>query len=117
MTGAVSYYGGLAAEDAVAKAYEVSGHVIEARRWRSRAGEIDLVARKDGTLVFIEVKHARDFATAAERVGEGQLARIALSAEIYLSAQPRGSNSDSRIDVALVDGQGFVEIIENIYAA
>jgi putative endonuclease len=45
------------------------------------------------------------------------LSRIALSAELYLSAQPRGSNSDARIDVALVDGRGFVEIIENIYAA
>ncbi|HBN30930.1 MAG TPA: hypothetical protein DD416_06825, partial [Rhodobacteraceae bacterium] len=45
MTGAVSYHSGIAAEAAVARFYEQHGHVIAARRWRSAAGEIDLIAR------------------------------------------------------------------------
>lgn len=117
MTGAVSYFGGLSAEDCVARDYGERGYRIEERRWRSRAGEIDLIARKNGRIVFIEVKRARDFATAAARIGSAQLGRIARAAELYLGAQPRGTDSEARVDVALVDGQGRVEIIENVCAA
>lgn len=117
MTGAVSYHGGLAAEDCVARVYEETGHQIEERRWQSRAGEIDLIARKDGMIVFVEVKRARDFATAAERIGSRQLARIHRSAEVYLGREPGGTDSAARIDVALVNGLGVVEIIENVLAA
>lgn len=117
MSGAVSYHGGLAAEDSVARVYAETGHTIEVRRWRSPAGEIDLIAKKGGTFVFVEVKQARDFTAAVERIGARQLSRIARSAEAFLGAQPRGTNSEARIDVALVDAKGFVEIIENVYTA
>lgn len=113
MSGAVSYYGGVAAEDAVARHYVETGHQIAARRWRSPAGEIDLIARKDGRVVFIEVKRARDIDRAAERLGARQLGRIQRSAEAYLGSEPDGTDTEARIDLALVDGTGRIDVIEN----
>ena len=117
MSGAVSYHAGLAAEDGVWRDYRARGHTLAARRWRCRAGEIDLITHKDGMVVFTEVKRARDFATAGARLGERQLARIALAAETYLGGAPGGTDTPARIDVAFVDGAGRVEIIENVYTA
>ena len=45
MSGARSYYAGLAAEDQVATLYGRSGRAVCARRWRGSQGEIDLIAR------------------------------------------------------------------------
>lgn len=117
MTGAVSYRAGEAAEDGVWQEYRRRGHDLVARRWRSGAGEIDLIARKDGVVVFVEVKRARDFAAAAARLGSRQMRRIARSAEAFLGGEPAGTDTPARLDVALVDGYGRIEIIENAYAA
>ncbi len=117
MTGAVGYHGGAAAEESVERHYTRSGYEIAARRWRSEAGEIDLIARKDGTLVFVEVKRARDLARAAERLGVRQIGRILRAAELYLGGEPGGTDTPARVDVALVDGTGRIEVIENAFAA
>ena len=68
MSGSVSYYAGLSAEDQVSRRYARDGHTILSRRWRGKAGEIDLVAEKDGTVIFIEVKKSSSHARAAERL-------------------------------------------------
>jgi len=117
MTGAISYHSGLAAEDAVARYYMQHGHQIAARRWRSAAGEIDLIARKNGLVVFIEVKKSRSLDHAAGALGERQIARIYRSAAVFLDGEPHGQDSDARFDVALVDGRGGIRIIENAISA
>lgn len=113
MTGAVSYHGGIAAEDAVARRYADAGYRIAARRWRSPAGEIDLIARGTDRIVFVEVKRARDIDRAVERLGARQLDRIRRSAEVFLGGEPDGTDTEARIDVALVDGSGRIAVIEN----
>lgn len=45
MTGSVAYHSGVAAENSVARHYADRNHEIAARRWRGRAGEIDLITR------------------------------------------------------------------------
>jgi putative endonuclease len=47
---------GLAGEDAACAELERRGYAILARRYRTRAGEVDLVARDGQTVVFVEVK-------------------------------------------------------------
>lgn len=115
MTGATGYYGGLAAEVAVERHYQRSGHVIAARRWRGSGGEIDLIARSDEGLVFIEVKKSRTFARAAERLTGRQMARIYASASEFLSGESDGQDSFARFDVALVNQVGQIEIIANAF--
>jgi len=117
MSGAVSYHGGLAAEEAVARLYQTRGHLVLAKRYRSKAGEIDLVVEKDGIVVFVEVKKSRTTSRAAYALSERQMARIYASAALFLETRPDGQNSDARFDVALVNGQGTISVIENaIYA-
>lgn len=117
LRGKTSYLSGLAAEEAVARRYGESGHSLAARRWRGTGGEIDLVVRKGGELIFVEVKHSKTFARAAERVTPRQMARIYAAASEFLAGEPTGQDTPSRFDVALVDGIGRIDIVENAFAA
>jgi len=117
MSGTVSYHAGLSAEDQVSRHYARDGHVILSRRWRGKAGEIDLVAEKDGTIVFVEVKKSRSHARAAERLSTRQLQRIYHSAEDFIGHLPAGSNTPCRVDVALLNGQGQIDILPNVLCA
>jgi putative endonuclease len=113
MGGALAYRSGLAAEDQVARRYQDAGRPIAARRWRGRGGEIDLIARDGAQVIFIEVKRADSHALAAERLGARQMQRIWDTASEFLAGEPSGQDTEVRFDVALVDGRGRIEIVEN----
>jgi len=115
MSGRVSYEAGLAAEDIVARHYARLGCPEIARRWRGEAGEIDLVLQDGEGLIFVEVKKSRSHAGAAARLSQHQMARIYNTGAEFLAGQPRGQLTDVRFDVAMVDGTGALEIIENAF--
>ena len=115
MSGATSFHAGMVAEDQVAAEYHRRGQKTCERRWRGRGGEIDLIVEQDDGLVFVEVKRARDFARAAERISRRQMQRIYDTAGEYLALMPLGLNTNARFDVALVDGTGRIEIVENAF--
>jgi putative endonuclease len=114
MSGARSYHAGLAAEEIVLRAYETSGHRLRGRRWRGKAGEIDLIFEGDEGLVFVEVKAAASHDAALASLSARQLARITRAAEEFLSSLDAPGLVAMRIDLAVVDGQGVVEIVPNI---
>lgn len=114
MSGIVSYHAGLSAEGAVADHYGRRGLPVAGRRWRGRAGEIDLIARDGDALIFVEVKKSRDFARAAERLTRAQFERIWATAAEFLAGEPRGQLTEARLDLALVDGLGRIRIVENV---
>lgn len=74
------------------------GYEIIARNYRSRFGEIDLIARRDGTVVFVEVKTRRDsaFAEAAQAVGPAKQEKLRKTALMWLSEQ---GEQPARFDV------------------
>lgn len=117
MSGARSYHAGLAAEEQVAQLYTRSGREVCARRWRGSAGEIDLIARDGAEVIFVEVKQSKTHAQAAEHLTPRQMQRIYNAGSEFLAGEPRGQMTDVRIDVALVDAQGRIELLENAYAA
>ncbi len=117
MSGSVSYHAGLSAEAIVERSYLGRGYSIAERRYRTRHGELDLIAQKDGQTVFIEVKKSATHARAAERVSPRQMARLYNCASMFLASQPSGQETDSRFDVALVDASGQLSILENALAA
>ncbi len=116
MSGARSYHAGLAAESSVIRQYVAAGLTLAAHRWRGQSGEIDVIARDGDTVVFIEVKQSKTHALAAEHLTAHQFGRIYRAAEEFVAGEPRGSLTEVRFDVALVDGQGVIEIRENAYA-
>ena len=102
MSGARSYYAGIAAEDSVARFYDRSGRAVCARRWRGLSGEIDLIARQGAEVIFIEVKQSATHAEAAENLTQRQMDRIYGAASEFLAGEPGGQLTDVRFDVALV---------------
>lgn len=115
MTGSTGYHAGRVAEDIVALDYLRRNHGIAARRWRGKSGEIDLIARAGDTVVFIEVKKSRSFASASTRLGRRQMDRICASAGEFLAGEPKGQLTDVRFDLAMVDAAGAIQVIENAF--
>ncbi len=75
--------------EALAAAHlEGLGMCIAARNYRSRYGEVDLIAQEGGTLVFVEVKTRRgtSYGTPEESVTPRKLDRLAKTAALYLQA-------------------------------
>lgn len=113
MSGLTSYHAGLAAEETVAEQYRRQGMEMAARRWRGRAGEIDIIARNGAQVIFIEVKKSSTFARAAEALTQRQARRIYAAGAEFLAGEPLGQNTEVRFDVALVNVHGEVDVIEN----
>src|SRR5215217_8791376 len=93
---------GLSAESRAAALLIAKGYRIVARRFRSPVGEIDIVARRRKTLIFVEVKARERLDDAAEAVIVRQQRRIIAAAEAWLATYPDDLNYDLRFDVMLV---------------
>jgi putative endonuclease len=115
--GAGAWASGAAAEEAVSRYYERDGAILAARRWRSPFGEVDLLVREGATVVVIEVKKARSLDEAATRLSRRQMDRLCAAAALFCEGEPRGSLTDLRFDLALVDGMGRVRVIPNAWGA
>ena len=77
---------GNAGEDYAARMLEDTGYTIIERNFRTRVGEIDIIAYRDGVLHFIEVKTRTgdEFGYPADSVTESKQITIRRAAEIYL---------------------------------
>ena len=109
----MTYLNGLAAEEIAERYYIARGYSLVKKRWRSKAGEIDLIVEKEGLIVFVEVKARKTHEAAAHAITPTQWARIMTSAEIFVSEEGYPPSTDLRFDAALIDRSGMCEIIEN----
>ena len=98
----VAFALGLSAESRAAALLIAKGYRIVARRWRSPVGEVDIVARRRRTLVFVEVKARERLDDAAEAVIVRQQRRIIAAAEAWLAGHPDDIDCDIRFDAVLV---------------
>lgn len=72
---------------------------IRDRRYKTPGGEIDIIAERLGTLVFVEVKSRLKAASEAEALEAINQARILRAAEHWLSRHPREAQKSCRFDV------------------
>jgi len=93
---------GISAESRAAVWLLAHGYRILARRWKSPLGEIDIIAARRHTLIFVEVKARATLDEAAESVTERQKQRIAAAAEVWLASYPQPAIRDIRFDAILV---------------
>lgn len=108
-----NYLNGISAEEIAERLYLEKGYHLMAKRWRSPAGEIDLIFQAGDLIVFTEVKARRTHEAAVRSISHHQWARIAQSAEIFVSELGRAVETDLRFDAALVDRSGECVLIEN----
>jgi putative endonuclease len=106
---------GQAGEAAAAAWYEANGYEILARNWRCQEGELDLVLRRAGTVVFCEVKTRTSvmFGAPVEAITRTKRERLRRLAVRWLSGSGTAA-SDLRFDVASVlDGE--VEVLQGAF--
>ncbi|HEV2891288.1 MAG TPA: YraN family protein [Frankiaceae bacterium] len=117
---AVGAYG----ERVAVRHLEDAGYAVLATNWRSRAGELDVVATRDGVVVFVEVKTRRSlaFGTPASAVTPLKAARLRLLAQEWLASSPLRATLPAppvRFDVVSVlrppSGPAVVEHLEGAF--
>ena len=99
---------GQAAEQAAAEFLAGQGFRVVAANYRSRHGEIDLIARKGGLLLFVEVRlrRHRDYGGAAASVTPRKQQKIIATAGAFLHHHPGFSRCDCRFDVIALQASG-----------
>ncbi len=70
-------------------------------RYRNRAGEIDIIARRGKWLIFVEVKTRAKGASAFD-VSRSQADRMVRAANLYLAKQPISAHMETRFDIVLL---------------
>jgi putative endonuclease len=79
---------GLRAESIAALLLRFKGYSILARRYSVSGGEIDIIARRGGSIVFVEVKARGNFDSAADSITAVKRRRIARAARVWLARNP-----------------------------
>ena len=107
---------GTAGEELAAQVLRAEGYEIVCRNFRNRLGEIDIIAREGGFLVFIEVKYRRGRGAGdpLEAVGWEKQRIICRMAGIYLSVRRLSADTPCRFDVVSVTRQG-VRIVRGAF--
>ena len=103
---------GLSGEDLACDALTRRGYAIVERRYRTRAGEIDIIARDDATLVFVEVKTriTDTFGGAAVAVTAWKQRRLRHLALDYISRHHL-HDLPCRFDVVAIDFQEGAPVV------
>ena len=96
------YQRGLWSEVAAAILLTAKGYRILARRHRTAAGEIDLIAVRGRRLAFVEVKRRATLEEALTSLGPRQQERIARAAAAFVARRPRYAEHEQGLDVILV---------------
>lgn len=105
---------GRAGECAAEEIYKQDGYRVIARNYRTRRGEIDLVAERDGQVVFVEVK-ARNSGVGRYPLLSGRQRRsLHRAARVFLlrEAETVGHWNELRFDIVLYAHGRVVERIE-----
>ena len=97
-----AHFYGLRAESIAALMLRLKGYRILARRFVVSGGEIDLIARRGGSIAFVEVKARADLEIAAVSISATKRRRIARAARVWLSRNPWAASLTLRGDAIFV---------------
>jgi putative endonuclease len=113
--GRAAHARGIGAESAACAALTADGWTVHARRLRTPAGEIDVVAEKAGLLAIVEVKARPTLADAAVALSDRQRNRLLTACDIVLAEHPEWGVNGVRFDVVVVDAAGRVRRIADAF--
>lgn len=78
------------------------GYRILALRYRVRAGEVDIIARRGDLVAFVEVKARRNLMSAIDAVSLTSQNRIRAAGDHWLARQPDAARLSLRYDIVAV---------------
>lgn len=102
------------AETIAANWLRLKGWTILDQRVRTPAGEVDIVMRKPGLLVFVEVKNRKDEAALDLSLDRKRLLRVAAAAEILIPRFAQAGD-DIRIDAMLIAPGRLPRHLEHVW--
>lgn len=112
---------GVLGEQIAARFLREKGYEIIAANFKSKCGEIDIIAKKAELIVFAEVKTRQKDTLIAPYLSVNQEKRrkIILTAQVFLKLNPLYSKCSYRFDIIeiFLDGQRFLNLnhLENAY--
>lgn len=104
---------GNAAEQAVAEELVRQGYEILGRNWKTKWCEVDIIARKDKVVWFIEVKYrsSTKFGDGLEYIGPQKLRHLQIAADLWVN-QHSYSGEYTLGAVSMSGSGGISELIE-----
>jgi len=110
-----AYRRGHRGEWLAALALMLKGYRIVARRYRTKLGEIDLIARRGNLVLIVEVKARPTLGEAMDSVAYGSERRIEGAADLWLSRQPDYGRLSVRFDLVAVLPRRWPVHVENAF--
>jgi putative endonuclease len=103
-------------EQEAADYLEKNGYIILQRNFRCKIGEIDLVAKADGYLCFIEVKYRSGISKGypAEAINLNKIRKITRTAQFYMLLHKLPQETPCRFDAVVILDQE-VSLIKNAF--
>jgi len=110
-----SYEKGRLFEDRAVDFLKSFGYEILDRNFKTRYGEIDIIARDEDTVVFVEVRYRKNsaFGSPEETIDYRKIKKIIRAANKYISMK-KLENTDIRFDVVAFDGNN-IRLIKNAF--
>lgn len=110
-----AYRRGHRGEWLAAAALMAKGFRILARRYKTKLGEIDLIARRGDLVLIVEVKARPTLAAAMEAIGRESERRIEGAADLWLMRQTDHARLSIRFDMVAVLPWRWPVHVENIF--
>lgn len=103
-------------EDRAEQFLAEQGYLICERNFQCRTGEIDIIGKKDGYLVFIEVKYRSNsrMGMPEEAVTPRKQQQIIRTAKYYMLKNKIPEDTPCRFDVVVILGDG-IRVIQDAY--
>jgi putative endonuclease len=107
---------GTAFEQKAAQFLINNGYQLLYRNFRCRLGEIDLIARSEGYLCFIEVKYRSGASKGfpAEAITPAKISRITKTAQFYMLRHRIPQDTPCRFDAVVILDQD-ISLIKNAF--
>jgi putative endonuclease len=106
------------ASEKLAKNYLKKHHFkIVAQNYKTKLGEIDIIAEKNNTLICFEVKFREDANVLPYVISEKQKRRISKAFSLYIKYNKKYYMHYYRFDIILINAMHSVNHIENAWEA
>jgi putative endonuclease len=110
-----AYQKGHRGETRAAWALRLKGFRIVARRYKTKLGEVDLIARKANLIIMVEVKARSTLEDALQSVTHTAWRRIEAAGDLWLAQQPDYAQLSIRYDIVAVLPSKWPVQIEGVW--
>ena len=110
-----AYRRGHRGEWLAALALMVKGYRIVARQYRTKLGEIDLIARRGNLVLIVEVKVRATLTEAMDAIARESERRIEGAADLWLARQPDYGRLSVRFDMVAVLPRRWPIHVQNLF--